>query len=200
MICYAEQDNLKPARGKSGQPVCVATLVGSFIGDNQMLDIMTISLSQGLFALVDGSNYEELSKYKWYAIKNSRTYYAARIIPQGRKTYMMLMHRQILGLLPQDGKMTDHINHCGLDNREINLRTCTNQYNQANRRLNINNTSGFKGVTWCKQNETWIAQIKYKQKNIYLGRSKHNPRELARRYDSVAKRLFGEFAWLNFKE
>ena len=36
MICYAEQYKLKPARGKSGQPVCVATLVGFFIGDNPM--------------------------------------------------------------------------------------------------------------------------------------------------------------------
>ncbi len=40
MVCYAEQDNqMKPAEGKSGsysRPFCIATSVGSFIGDNKM--------------------------------------------------------------------------------------------------------------------------------------------------------------------
>ena len=50
--------------------------VGFFIGVNEMktLDIMAIPISQGLFALVDGKNYERLICYKWYALKSRNTY------------------------------------------------------------------------------------------------------------------------------
>lgn len=33
-----------------------------------------------------------------------------------------------------------------------------------------NNTSGVKGVSWDKSKQKWLAQLKFKQKNIYLGR------------------------------
>jgi len=37
-----------------------------------------IPLTQGKVAIVDAADYERLSKYKWYAKKGWRTYYAVR--------------------------------------------------------------------------------------------------------------------------
>lgn len=59
------------------------------------------------------------------------------------------------------------------------------------------NTSGYKGVTWSKQNNKWMAQLKVNDKNLYLG-FYHNIIDAALAYDAVARELHGEFARLNF--
>ncbi len=40
----------------------------------------------------------------------------------------------------------------------------------SNKRINSNNTSGYKGVTWDKSRNMWRAQIVFKNKAIHLGR------------------------------
>ena len=63
----------------------------------------------------------------------------------------------------------DHINRIPSDNRIINLREVTDQENQFNRGKQKNNTSGYKGVSWNKQNKKWLANIRVNRKTIYLG-------------------------------
>lgn len=65
--------------------------------------------------------------------------------------------------------MIDHINGIRDDNRFCNLREATNSENQMNRGIPKNNTSGFKGVCWHKQNCKWVAQIKINGKLTHLG-------------------------------
>ena len=93
----------------------------------------------------------------------------------------------------------DHINGNPLDNRKSNLRICTNAENQRNRGVNKNNTSGYKGVCWAKQNKKWKARIKHNGKLIHLGYYK-DKEEAARAYDKKAKELHGEYAYLNFPD
>lgn len=90
----------------------------------------------------------------------------------------------------------DHKNTDSLDNRRENLRSATRLQNGANRNLQINNTSGYKGVYFHKQNGKWIARIKEFGRNINLGSYK-TPEEAAIEYNNAAKRLYGEFACLN---
>ncbi|MCH7686587.1 MAG: HNH endonuclease [Planctomycetes bacterium] len=45
---------------------------------------------------------------------------------------------------------TDHINRNRLDNRDENLRFVTFSQNQINKGLSTRNTSGFKGVCFCR--------------------------------------------------
>ena len=82
-----------------------------------------IPLTQGKYAIVDPEDFERLNKYKWYAVKDSRTFYAYRNKRVGKKYISLGMHREILD--PPGHLVVDHINHNGLDNRKANLRLAT---------------------------------------------------------------------------
>lgn len=64
----------------------------------------------------------------------------------------------------------DHINHNTLDNRRENLRLCTHTQNNQNAKKKGYSKNKYKGIT--KQDNKWIARIRYKGKNLYLGRFK----------------------------
>ena len=66
----------------------------------------------------------------------------------------------------------DHINGIKTDNRLCNLRAATNAQNGKNIKINVKNTSGYKGVVWCKNTNKWRALIKVDGKSICLGRHK----------------------------
>jgi hypothetical protein len=70
------------------------------------------------------------------------------------------------GYFPQE---VDHIDGNKNNNRIENLRASTKAQNQHNAKINKNNTSGVKGVTWDKQNKKWKSQCGYNNKNHYLG-------------------------------
>jgi len=159
-----------------------------------------ISLTQGLFAIVDADNYEWLNQWKWYAHKRGNTFYARRSKYIGggaknRKYKTILMHRIILKA--KDGQDTDHINHNGLDNRLFNMRLCNCSQNQQNRIKNFISSSIYKGVSWSKYHKGWIAQIMHKRKGIRIG-CFDDEIEAAIAYDTKAKELFGDFALVNF--
>ena len=157
-----------------------------------------IPLTQGKFAIVDDEDYDYLMQWKWQARKSHRTYYAVRTcycFPPNKATrHTIRMHRVIMDV-PQ-GKETDHINHDGLDNRKQNIRVCTRVENGRNQRPRKNTSSRYKGVSVFETQ--WRAQIGHngKKKHIGLYRSEV---DAAKAYDKEAKRLFGEFAYVNFR-
>jgi hypothetical protein len=63
----------------------------------------------------------------------------------------------------------DHINRIGTDNRIINLRIVSRSENCKNRKIPSNNTSGYKGVSWNKGRNLWMAQISKDLKITTLG-------------------------------
>jgi hypothetical protein len=69
------------------------------------------------------------------------------------------MHRFILGLRQGDPDV-DHINRNGFDNRKVNLRLATQVTNQHNAKLRVDNTSGYKGISWYKSIGKWVARIR----------------------------------------
>jgi hypothetical protein len=159
-----------------------------------------IRLTQNKVAIVDDEDYEYLNKFKWHFSKrksNGQSFAGrqpSRKLPGPRRT--IVMHREIMNA--PKGIQVDHINHDTLDNRRCNLRLCTCQENLRNKRLNPNkNTSGFKGVSWHKQNSKWKAEIMVNKNNIYIGYFE-NPIDAALAYDAKARELFKEFACTNF--
>ncbi|MFZ2146955.1 MAG: HNH endonuclease signature motif containing protein [Sedimentisphaerales bacterium] len=99
--------------------------------------MITIPLTQNLWAIVDITDYEELSKHKWFAKKTTiktytyGSYYAARSKKVDGKVKTIYMHREITNC--PDDKEVDHINRNTLDNRRENLRVSTRAENMANR-------------------------------------------------------------------
>ena len=67
------------------------------------------------------------------------------------------LHRIIMG---EPDCYVDHINHHPEDNRKINLRLANPTKNQSNRKININNKSGVKGVYQTKD-LFWMAELTY---------------------------------------
>jgi len=55
-----------------------------------------IPLSQGLFALVDDEDYDELIKYKWIAHKQKQFIYVVRSNCVNYNNELIYMHRQIM--------------------------------------------------------------------------------------------------------
>jgi len=86
-----------------------------------------------------------------------------------------------------------------LNNTRDNLRICTRAQNVQNQRVGTRNTSGFKGVSWQKCANKWIAYIKQGNKRRHLGLFT-DVADAARAYDKAARELFGDFACLNFPD
>ena len=86
-----------------------------------------------------------------------------------RSTYRT--HRLIFlyhyGWMPE---IIDHINQNVLDNRIENLRSATRVENAYNCKLRPDNTSGVKGVTWCKNKRKWVARLYANRECVNLGR------------------------------
>ena len=85
----------------------------------------------------------------------------------------------------------DHINHNPLDDRITNLRPCTHSENQANKRIQKNNTSGVKGVTWVKSRNRW--QVAVGRKGGFVGQYK-TIEEAMEAYEKASRERFGDFA------
>jgi hypothetical protein len=156
-----------------------------------------IPLTKGLFTIVDDLDYERVSKFKWCAQKIGTKYYAVRGAWSNRKTNAVFLHRFLTNAPP--GILVDHVNGNGLDNRNTNLRLCTVRQNLQNRPAQLNNKSGFKGVSYSKDRNKWVAAICINGKQTALGRF-NNKIDAAKAYDTAAKLHFGEFAFLNFPE
>lgn len=148
-----------------------------------------VVLTREKVAIVDDEDYERVSAFKWQARKGKRdsTWYA-------RKSGSVLMHRFILGLLPQ-GPKVDHKDGNGLNNTRQNLRIASVLENNRSRGMARNNTSGFKGVR-CLGGR-WYAYISINGKAKHFG-GFASAEEAARGYDCLAVEHYGEFARLNF--
>ena len=162
-----------------------------------------ITLSDGQTVLVDDSDYDRMSESKWYPKFKKRrdgsikTVYARRNVYVNGKRTNQTMHRAILNIL-DPGVQIDHKDGNGLNCQKHNLRLATNEQNCRNQNKPINNTSGFKGVSWHKQRQKWVAYIKSNYRRIHLGVFEDRA-EAAAAYDVAAIRLHGEFACLNLK-
>ncbi len=155
-----------------------------------------IYLGEGVWTILDQPDYYRLRNYKWILYGGGHNWYAARLKIAGPyKTRTISMHREIMHA--PKGILVDHRNCESLDNRRSNLRFATCAENIRNRRKRKNLTSQYLGVHFYKPRSNWESRIQHGEKRIRLGRF-DSEIDAAKAYDEAAKRLFGEFARLNF--
>ena len=154
-----------------------------------------LPLTQNQFAIVDAADFDWLNQWNWFArwSRITHSFYARRNDRMNGHRVTILMSREIMKCGPTEE--IDHISHDTLDNRKSNLRIATGSQNCCNRRRNITNRSGYKGVRlhYCGK---WEAQIECGPTRKYIGLF-CSKEDAARAYDEEAKKLHGEFAYLN---
>lgn len=164
---------------------------------------LLIPLTKGYFAIIDEADSPVISSCKWQVRADDKhsTAYAMTSTRRADRTLttiaMHLVLWRLWGLPPCE--QLDHENRNGLDNRRLNLRPATKAENMSNVGPFRNNSSGFKGVSWCSDVEKWQADITARGSRLVLGRFE-TPEAAARAYDEAARRLHGEFAYQNFPE
>jgi hypothetical protein len=128
--------------------------------------------------------------------KNSKGYWQVYVAGKRYKVHRILFY--MLTNVEPSGKLVDH----ALRDASVNtgLRLATPSQNTANTQKtlyrNKKTHSKYKGVTWHKQHKKWMAQIICNRKRTHLGYF-IDEKEAAKAYNTAAKEVWGEFAWLN---
>ena len=99
-----------------------------------------------------------------------------------------------VGPIPQ-GMVLDHVcmnRRCvNVEHLRLATRAQNSQYGPGR-----GGRSGFKGVAWDAQTRSWRASITANKRTVYLGRHS-TPEAAALAYNEAAKKMHGEFAYLN---
>lgn len=128
---------------------------------------------------------------------------AGGINRNGKSTYIQIYldgrnyHAHVLAWFWMTGSwptvQVDHEDCDGTNNRWDNLRQASQSQNNANQRLSVANTSGYKGVHWNSHAGKWAASIQRDGTSHHIGYF-IDPQKAHAAYLSKAKEFFGEFA------
>lgn len=143
-------------------------------------NVAKFTTSQGIEFMVDAEDADRVSKYSWCV--NNHGYVVGRV--NGK---VVSLHRFILGVLDSEDRtlIVDHRDFCKVNNCRSNLRICTNQENQRNRK-------DVKGI-YKNPNNTYQAYIAVDGEKIHLGT--YESEQMARAVRLIAeKEYFGEFS------
>ena len=154
-------------------------------------DAVILHLTQGKACLIDADQYDQVSQYIWHVTTHG---YVARKFGENGKLKQEYLHRRLMG--NPDGMIIDHADINPLNNCLKNLRICTRAQNNQNRAAMKGN---YKGVHFSKDSKRWVAQIRESGITKHLG-SFRTEIEGALAWDKEAKRINGEFAYLNFPD
>jgi hypothetical protein len=157
-----------------------------------------IYLGEGEWTILDVEDYYRFGNFKWSLGGSRKNFYAVRGIKNKKEEVEeSRLHRAIMKA--PKGRIVDHKNCNGLDNRRENLRIATRAQNACNSRKRKNTSSRFMGVYFHKRGNKWGARLQHHGKDIWIGYFRSEV-DAAHAYDKVAKKYHGEFARLNFPE
>lgn len=146
--------------------------------------------------IIDDEDYDLVKDWTFVVTENGGgDYYLSMRKTEGPIRLHTFFHRFILNC-PED-MCVDHIDNNTLNNKKENLRIATYNQNAWNRSKTKTRKchSIYLGVTWVKAVKKWQACIG----NKYLGRFDDEVMA-AKAYDTEARKLYKEFAKLNFPE
>ena len=142
-------------------------------------------LADGTKFKVDEEDIPIVEAHSWYV--NGGGYMFHR---SGTDGAPLRLHREIMGLKADDGKVIDHINHDKLDNRKCNLRVTTQAENCVNNIKRCSNTIGHIGLRIAKNGNFYYSRIEKGGQAYNLLRT-DDVVEAAQAYNIAADYLFG---------
>ena len=152
---------------------------------------------ESLWTIIDLEDLDRVINfpYTWFAKLNKSIgeyyVYASEYRPETKRCKPIFLHQFIMNA---NGKIVDHKNNDGLDNRKSNLRMATDKNNSTNRRSrNSNNKSGYRNVCWSKIESKWLVQLQINGKNTVLGKF-YDVDEAGRFAEEMRQKYYGEFA------
>lgn len=131
--------------------------------------------------LVDKEDEYLLNKHIW----NIKETGHVRTKVNGKNTYLH-------SLIMNTRALIDHKNRNPLDNRKSNLRLANKSTNAMNSSIRIDNTSGYKGISWSISRSKWEVYITANKKAIKLGRYLDINEAIKVRLEAEIK-YFGEY-------
>ena len=121
--------------------------------------------------------------------------YSRLLLYKDKQPINMIIHRlvaQAFLLNPGERSLVDHVDGDCKNNNMTNLRWASHTENMQNRKINKNNTANFKGVSFHKRQQKYIARIGNKCKLLHIG-TFETAIEASKAYEVKAKELFGKF-------
>lgn len=137
----------------------------------------------------DLDDYELIRSFTWWIDGQGYVRTEKRI---GKRKVINKMHNFVMGFSPSSDRIIDHINRNKNDNRKVNLRVVTKQENALNAKIQVNNSSGIRGVSLNK-NGYWESYITFNGKRIHLKISKNMDVAITARL-MAEKKYFGDSA------
>jgi len=157
-ITKVRADQLKNGNVQS----CGKCLHNSYEIKNEYVKVITYNNNKTDYFLIDKEDLALIRPYIWYI--NDIGYVWTYI-----DNHIILIHRFIMSNYYDIlNKEIDHKFHKTKDNRKSQLRICTKQENQSNKKY-VPNATQFKGITIDKRNNGFRADIKCNKKKITLG-------------------------------
>lgn len=165
-----------------------------------MSEPIEIPTTNGPTILVDKEDESRVRQHQWWAVPQGRGQHRKLYAITRANKRLIRLHRYLLGI--EDPRiLVDHKDRNALNNQRSNLRVATHQQNAQNRKREVRNISGYKGVSWHAGSKKWraIACRRESGRLRYYSLGLHkDPVQAAKAYDAKARELFGEFARLNF--
>lgn len=154
-------------------------------------EVAYVTLTKGYVAVIDAADVPLVRPHNWHVSGTDCVAYAktAITLPNGKRRGV-LMHRLIFGA--DDGVYIDHRDGNGLSNRRGNLREATHEQNLQNSGKLRVGASIYRGVSWVKERQRWLAKITLRGKRRYVGLYT-NEDDAFYAYERVAKLAYGEF-------
>lgn len=146
---------------------------------------------QPVLVLIDDEDFEDLSRHSWHVM--STGYVRATI--DGRH---VTIHRYLMKP-PSTKVYVDHVNGDPLDNRKSNLRLVSPRENTWNAKGQSQSLSRFRGVSFQKSTNSWLAILTCDGVRHYIGKF-YTEEDAALAYDVVARSLYGEYVRPNFPD
>ena len=139
-------------------------------------------------------DFEDIEKVKYHKWRISHSHVVTGLPAKGTQKDLSWV---VLGItqdyIAENNIVIDHKDGNAFNNTKNNLRICTQGENTLNKSFMSNNTSGFIGVTYRKNRNSYDPEIRKNELRCHLGYTKILEEAVYKRY-YAEKLIFGQFA------